>query len=104
MMIEAIKQYVLGGATLAEIEGWTAEDIRTLTGDSELVVTAPKLANLKRYALSIYQQDQLEQVKEGFAGQFGGLRHWLGDTWPDCEFEVADELGKPCIKIYPEGK
>ena len=103
-MIEAIKQYVLDGATVEQIEAMTADDVRTIGDNEKAVITKPRLANLKRYALGVYKQKQRASLLQAFRSQFGGARTWLQNFWPDCEFDIDDEQGKPCIKIYPEGR
>ena len=99
-----IKQYVLAGATVEEIETLTADSVRTMVGDAELKISKPRLANTKRFALAVFERNQRNLIKQGFADQFGGKRSWLANNYPNCEFDIDDELGKPCVKIYPEGK
>ena len=103
-MNAAIEQSVLREATVEEIEALTADDVRELISDETAIITKPKLANLKRYALKIHEQNRHDLIKQSFADQFGGKRAWLKDNYPDCEFEIEEDNGKPCVKIYPEGK
>ena len=103
-LYKKLKQIALdGGYTIAQVQGASKSQIKTLLGASNL--KAAFVNNMKRVLIT-HLQDRDDEVDKVFLLNEidGGAREAFCDRFPDFEIERDRKRDKPYITIWPKGK
>jgi hypothetical protein len=100
-LYKKLKAYVLTNLTTGEIEALSPHELIALLGEGQIRLSHTFVNNMKSAVIMAMEnrddENDLQQVKTK-------IKSWLDANFPNWEAERDREDGKPCIKIWLEGK